>query len=244
MKTFFTLFTSLLLSISLLANNGRAKSVVTVKSMDNSDIRVVMNGKRFEPNHNSLVINNVNAGRHTIKVYKQSRTGLFNIVGRRYELVYSSQVQIKNRTQLFITIERNGFVNVAEDRMQNRNVRLQDRNNRDFDFDRDGQFGDYDTRYGYEAGMNAAEFNRVLRTIDAEWFEGNKIKSATHIVRSHRLSTAQVMEIMRLFTFENNRLELAKLAYTNTVDKWNYREVYSLFSFQASKTELERYIRK
>jgi hypothetical protein len=47
---------------------------------------------------------------------------------------------------------------------------------------------------------------------------------------------------MRLFTFENNRLELAKQAYDNVVDKWNYREVYTLFSFEASKRELEREI--
>ncbi|MBK7291378.1 MAG: DUF4476 domain-containing protein [Chitinophagaceae bacterium] len=32
----------------------------------------------------------------------------------------------------------------------------------------------------------------------------------------------QVKEMMLLFTFENNRLEIAKLAFSKTVDKNNY----------------------
>lgn len=243
MKTIFTLITSLLLSMTLLANNGRNKSTVMVKSVDNADIRVVMDGKRFEPNGNALIISNVNPGRHQIKVYRQSRTGLFNIVGKRYEMVYDSDIQLKNRTQLFITIERGGYVTVAENRIQNRDGRFNDRSNRDFDFDRDGQFGEYDTRYGYTPAMNDRDFDRVLQNISREWLESNKLKSAVHVVGSNNLSTDQVKEVMRLFQFESNKLEVAKQSYQNVVDKWNFREVYTLLSFQASKTELDRYIR-
>jgi hypothetical protein len=239
MKTIFTLISSLLLSMTLLANNGRNRSEVMIRSMDNADIRVVMDGRRFEPNDNALIIHNVKAGKHDIKVYRQARRGIFHDFINRYELVYSGRMQVKNRTQLFISIERNGFVNIAENRIPG-NGRFDDRRHRDFDFDNGGRFGDYDTRYGYERAMQDREFERVLQSIDKEWFEGNKIKSAVHVVRNNMLSTDQVKELMRLFTFENNRLELAKQAYDNVVDKWNYREVYTLFSFEASKRELER----
>jgi hypothetical protein len=198
-----------------------------------------MDGRRFEPNDNALIIHNVKAGKHDIKVYRQARRGIFHDFINRYELVYSGRMQVKNRTQLFISIERNGFVNIAENRIPG-NGRFDDRRHRDFDFDNGGRFGDYDTRYGYERAMQDREFERVLQSIDKEWFEGNKIKSAVHVVRNNMLSTDQVKELMRLFTFENNRLELAKQAYDNVVDKWNYREVYTLFSFEASKRELER----
>lgn len=241
MKTIFTLISSLLLSMTLLANNGRNRSEVMVRSMDNADIRVVMDGRRFEPNDNALIIHNVKAGKHDIKVYRQARRGIFHDFINRYELVYSGRIQVKNRTQLFISIERNGFVNIAENRIQG-NGRFDDRRHRDFDFESGGRYGDYDTRYGYEKGMQDREFERVLQSIDKEWFEGTKIKSAVHVVRNNRLTTDQVKELMRLFQFENNRLELAKQAYENVVDKWNYREVYTLLSFEASKRELEREI--
>ncbi|MCR6721136.1 MAG: DUF4476 domain-containing protein [Chitinophagaceae bacterium] len=243
MKTIFTLITSMLLSITLFANNARNKSTVMVKSVDNADIRVVLDGKQFEPNGNALVISNVDAGRHQIKVYRQSRTGFLNILGKKYEVVYNSDIQLKNRTQLMITIDRGGFVNVTESRLQNNDGRFNDRSSRDFDFARDGKFGDYDNRYTSAPAMSARDFDRVLDNISREWLESNKLKSAVHVVSSNNLSTDQVKEVMRLFQFEANKLEVAKQSYRNVVDKWNFREVYTLLSFQASKTELDRYIR-
>lgn len=241
MKTIFTLLVSLLVSVSLMANDARGKSSVIIKSMDNADVRVVLDGKRFEPNGNALVISNIDAGRHTLKVYRQSRVGLFSIVGKRYELVYNSQLQFRGRTQMMLTIDRNGVVNVKETRVNGRDDRFNNRSNRDFDFGRDGVYGDYDRHVA--PSMSDAAFQRMLSNIDREWLESNKMKSASQVLRTQNLSTDQVKEMMRLFRFENNRLEIAKQAYANVVDKWNYQEVNTLFSYSSSRTELDRYIR-
>ena len=48
---------------------------------------------------------------------------------------------------------------------------------------------------------------------------------------------------MLLFTFENNRLEIAKYAYGKTVDKGNYFVVNDVFTFN-SKEKLNEYIRQ
>ena len=48
---------------------------------------------------------------------------------------------------------------------------------------------------------------------------------------------------MLLFTFENNRLEIAKYAYGKTVDKGNYFVVNDAFTFN-SKEKLNEYIRE
>jgi len=243
MKTIFTLLISMLSGTALLANNPLNKSMVLVKSVDNADIRVVMDGKRFEPGSNAVVISNVSPGRHQVAVYRQSRTGLFNIISGKYEMVYNGNIQIKNRVQLLLTIERGGYVNITESRTADRDNRFNDRSSRDFDFNRDGQFDDYGSRYDYTPAMNDREFERVLQSISREWLESNKLKSAVHVVSGNNISTDQVKDIMRLFQFENNKLEVARQAYRNVVDKWNFREVYTLLSFQASKAELDRYIR-
>ena len=109
--------------------------------------------------------------------------------------------------------------------------------------DNDGQWGDYDSHEGYASGMNDREFKNTLQAIDKEWLESNKFKSASQIVKSNSLTTAQVEQVLMLFSFENNKLEIAKQAYMNTVDKRNYSRLYDVFSFNSSKTELERYIR-
>jgi hypothetical protein len=115
-----------------------------------------------------------------------------------------------------------------------------DNNARD---DRDGKFGDYETDYGYGKGMSDREFSQVLQEISKEWLETNKMKSATQIVTTNSLTSAQVKQMILLFNFESNKLELAKQAYQNTVDKKNYYMINDVFSFNGSKDELARYIR-
>jgi hypothetical protein len=244
MKTIFTLLTSLFMSMAVFAA-AKPQSILTIKSSDNSDIRVVLDGKRFEPNDNSVMLRGIEDGYHTIKVFKQKHSGFFNMAGKRYELVYNSSVNIKKRTHLFITIERNGRITMQENRIKRDwdNGR-HNRNDEVYEYDRDGQWGDYDSHEAYASGMNDREFKSVLQSIEKEWLESNKLKSASQIVKSNSLSTAQVEQLLLLFSFENNKLELAKQAYANTVDKRNYSRLFDVFSFNSSKAELERYIQR
>jgi len=48
---------------------------------------------------------------------------------------------------------------------------------------------------------------------------------------------------MLLFSFENNRLDIAKYAYGKAVDKRNYDVVNDAFTFN-SKEKLDQYIRE
>ena len=236
MKTIFTLFLSLFMSMAVFAA-ARPTSILTIKSADNADIRVVLDGKRFEPHDNSIMFGSMEPGRHSIKIFKQRRNGWFNLTGGNYELVYNTTVDLKRRTHLFITVERSGRISMQENRLK----RTSDRDYRRND-DYSGQWGDHDSHDGYAAGMSDREFKQVLKSISSEWLESNKFKSASHIVKNNSFSTAQVEQILLLFSFENNKLELAKQAYLNTVDKKNYPMLFDVFSFSGSKRELERYI--
>lgn len=240
MKTIFTLAASLFMSIAVFAA-AKPKSILTVKSVDQADIRVMLDGQRYEPNDNSIMFGSIEPGRHDIKIYRQRRGGFFNLAGKNFELVYNTSIQLKRRTHLFITVEKNGAISMMENKVR-----------KDFDWDatpqrgdnqNGGQWGDYDQHEGYSAGMSDRDFRNVLQSIDKEWLESNKLKSATQVVKNSNLTTAQVEQILVLFTFENNKLDIAKQAYMNTVDKKNYSRVYDVFSFNSSKKELERYIR-
>ena len=270
MKTFFTLVTFLLMSIAVFAA-AKPMSILTIKSNDNADIRVILDGKRFEPNDNSIMLRGIEDGYHNIKVFRERGRGFFGVNGKKYELVYNNTIDLKRRTHLFITIERNGRISMQENRIKkdwdrqdrdwdydknrdndgnydnhsnDHHDRNYDRNEKDYDVDHDGQWGDYDNNEGYTSGMNDREFKTVLQSINKEWLESNKYKSASQIVKMNRMTTAQVEQILLLFSFENNKLEIAKQAYANTVDKRNYSRLFDLFSFNSSKVELERYIRR
>ncbi len=263
MKTIFTLFTSLFMSIAVFAA-AKPQSILTIKSTDNADIRIVLDGKRFDPNDNSIMLRGIDDGYHNIKVFREKSRGFFGKNGRRYEMVYNSTIHVKRRTHLFITIERNGRISMQENRIKkdwdrqdrdwdndrnddrkrdDRHGRDYDRNEKDYDSDKDGMWGDYDNNEGYASGMNDGEFKTVLTSIDKEWLESNKFKSASQIVKNNSLATAQVEQILLLFSFENNKLDLAKQAYANTVDKGNYSRLFDVFSLNSSIKELERFIR-
>jgi hypothetical protein len=47
---------------------------------------------------------------------------------------------------------------------------------------------------------------------------------------------------MQLFSFEDSRLDFAKFAYKNCINKGNYFEVNQAFSFESSVDNLNQFI--
>jgi hypothetical protein len=254
MKRISTLLASLVLSIAVFAA-PRPKNSLTIQSVDNSDIRVIVDGRRFEPNDNSIRISGLETGTHKVKIYKARNNGMFTIYNKRYEVVFNGSVAIRPRSNMNILIDRYGRATINDNRGNNGrgNQNYGDRddefdfergnNSGDYGSDRGGSWGDYDQHDGYSSAMSDREFRQVLESIDKEWLESNKIKSASHIVTSNQMTSAQVKQIAQLFSFENNKLEVAKKAYQSTIDKRNYTMIMDVFSFNSSKEELARFIR-
>ena len=78
------------------------------------DVRVVLDGKRFESATNTVTISDLNAGYHTIKIYHQKNTSMFNIFNKRYEVVYNTSLNLKAGSLIQITVERFGKVSMSE----------------------------------------------------------------------------------------------------------------------------------
>lgn len=291
MKTIFTLLLASLVSVSVMAAGTRPKSTLIIRSAERGDIRVVIDGRRFEPNDNFLRIRNLESGYHNVKIYRERTSGAFNIFGKRYEVIFNRSMRIMNNTM--IMIDRYGRATVNERRSNGRYDRndreygygygnrdnrdydpndrdwndrnsndrdWDDRNwdrNHDFEYDRNSNNGDYgdrdrDVRWndrdsrdynGFNRAMSDIEFSRVLQSMQREWLENNKAKSASQVISANYFTTAQVKQMLQLFSFENLKLDLAKQAYTKTVDQRNYYMINDVFSSGSSQTELERYIR-
>jgi hypothetical protein len=56
------------------------------------------------------------------------------------------------------------------------------------------------------------------------------------------MTTAQVSQIMALFSFEDSKLDFAKFAYGRTYDLSNYFMVNNAFTFSSSVDELNDFI--
>ena len=95
---------------------------------------------------------------------------------------------------------------------------------------------------GCSGPMEFSDFAAAKKTVSGNSFEDGKLSSARTIVTSNCLCVNQIMEICRLFGYEETKLTFAKFAYKYCVDPRNYFKVVGVFSFDASKEDLNHFI--
>ena len=127
-----------------------------------------------------------------------------------------------------------------DDRVYDNNDR-DNRDNRDYEDDRNDD-PRYDDNYG--RAMNNNDFAQAKESLRREWFENTRLETAKQIIDQNYFTSKQVKEMVLLFTFENNRLDIAKYAYGKTVDKGNYFVMNDAFTFNSNKEKLSEYIRE
>jgi hypothetical protein len=90
--------------------------------------------------------------------------------------------------------------------------------------------------------MDQNAFGGAVSTINGQSFESNKLQVAKQAFASNCMTSAQVGQIMQLFSFEDSRLDFAKFAYGHTYDLGNYYQINSAFTFSSSVDELNDFI--
>lgn len=265
MKNIFTLLLGGLLTTSAFANN------ITLTFPNNRNYQVTIDGRNVNSydysNNNTVYLNNLQYGQHTIEVYRMKKNGW----GNKNRPVYSSSFSSSPQYDLNIAIDNNGRVQMYQTKSNDygRNSRG---NNKGYDNnddrwgkhkDHDGdddrgrdnrKNGDYNNDNHNNGGYNSSDrntnhysqamsdydFNQLVQKINKQWI--GKMGTAKDGINNNYFSTYQVKQILQIFSSENDRLELAKLSYRNVVDQQNFRQLYDLFSRQ-SQTELDRYTR-
>ena len=90
--------------------------------------------------------------------------------------------------------------------------------------------------------MDWNSYKAAKETIAQASFEETKLSTAKTVIASNCMSTDQIINICKLFSFEGSKLDFAKAAYSRATDKGNYFKVGEVFAFDASKTDLNNYI--
>lgn len=258
MTKIYSLILALLIGICAIAADRPRSGMLTIsmKDNDNSYMRVVIDGRNYSERDNDFTISNIEPGYHSVQVYRvNSSRSPFEIFGgrnNREQLIYSNSLYVKPRTEVEITINRNGKTKVKERDI--RNNRNNDRWDDDDRWDRDGRNnGGWGNNGGYNNGGygNGGSYNRtpsfqemqsMKQMLRRERFENTRVSTARQMFNEHAFTSSQVRELLQEFSFENNKLDLAKYAYRNTVDRNNYYVVLDVFSYHSSKQELSNYM--
>ncbi len=269
MKKISTLLVSSLFSLSLLAYDGSGLSISTINT--SSKFKVEVDGHNVFMQGNSVTLDYLNVGYHSVRIYREAkRKNFYNDYGRRDdgddrrderydrrdgadnfrnerygsrdEIIYSTSIYLSKDSHTDIIISKSGKVFVDSYRVGPEN---------DWYNNNDGtcqEGGDNTNGGGWNNGygnvMNTRDFQMAKESISKEWFENNRLTLAKTIMDKNNFTTQQVKDMMLLFTFENNRLEVAKYAYSKTVDKQNYYQLNDALTFSSTKEELARFIRE
>lgn len=90
--------------------------------------------------------------------------------------------------------------------------------------------------------MDDASFGKAKQTIASKGFDETRLSTAKQVAKANCLTTEQIVAIMKIFGFDETRLDFAKYAYDYCFDKNNYFTVSEGFSFDSSTEELNQYI--
>jgi hypothetical protein len=234
MKKFFTLLLASLFSLSLFAFNGSRLSISAPGT--STELKIEIDGRQFTMKNNSITLGYLGEGSHLVKIYRESKKNFMGFGRKSY--LFNNSIFLKRGFHLDITVNRFGKVMQDEQRIDATD---------EFYNDEDDYYDDQTAGYGnaqYRNVMGVREFHDLKEQLRKEWFENNRLTSVKYIVEKSFFTTEQVKEIMLLFTFESNRLEVAKAAYCKTVDQRNYFQLFDLLSFKSSKDELARFLRE
>ena len=166
-------------------------------------------------------------------------------------LVYRTRINIKNNTRLvldYFTHQglyllgtynlRNNYGNVWNDTW---NSPYGNGNGNSWD-----PYDDYQNDYGYGDTygnvMSEREFSSFLQMLKKQSFDDRRLDFLKSQLNRTDFNTRQIKAVMKEFSFDKNRLEFAKMAYRNCVDKRNYFELYDTFDFESYARELNKFV--
>ena len=227
------------------------------------------NGRWSNNDNNSITLQNLQFGQHSLTLNRVKYNGKYGSINQNNQPAYSSTFLVKQGYDLDILIKGNGEVRYV-DRPTNSIGRRSDdgyrdrRGNRDDDRRNGGDYrrgnnGGYNDRRNDNGGYNSkypsnernwramsdASFNQIYQHVKGKWFQSAKVTAVREAFDNNTnfFSTYQAKQLLTLISSENNRLDLAKTCYKNIVDKTYFTQLYDLFSKQANRDDLDRFVR-
>ncbi|MCS6934705.1 MAG: DUF4476 domain-containing protein [Chitinophagales bacterium] len=197
----------------------------------------VISGIRVDAPQTLSTIINIPPGRHFIQVYAAkpaSRQG-------QMDLTYSGYVDISPNTETFATVLYGTGQLCVDDE-------------RPVGFPAPVYAGAYywpmscmphdcqTMQPGQVFPINNRDFAVLRHTIRNAAFEDQRLNILRQAAYYHYFTSAQVAQLMNLFSFEQSRLEVAKMLYPRTLDPQHYYLLHNELTFQCSREELSEYI--
>ena len=232
---------SLGLALTTLVAQAYQTSDLTVQLEKNGLFTVVVNGQRQASNSNVFRFNRMAPGIHRIQVLRNNYWG-------SPAVVYSGKIRVPRSSRVKATLTNRNQMRVSFRPLAHNGHH------------QNGGFGIVTSGtapgYGYHNtqpvvcappapvhfGMAPFQFNRTREMMEDVPFDDDKLMIARQAIRLNGISAQQLLSLLRIMTFDSNKLQLAKFAYKFVSDPENYFILNDAFTFSSSIRELDNFI--
>ena len=102
--------------------------------------------------------------------------------------------------------------------------------------------GEHRPGYGYNRVMNDQLFQTFYKEMKNEPFKDDRMKLLNAALAGSDFTSAQCLQLTKLYTFDDDRMEIMKIMYPRIVDKEAFFTVINTLTFSSRKEKMKDFI--
>ena len=187
----------------------------------NTPILVYLGGNQICLPTTTCFIANLNPGHYTVEVFATRFT-------RAGERVWKGEKLYKD----FVYFDGRGVTEIWVDGRDNMRPERPGR----------PEQGEHRPGYGYNRVMNDQLFQTFYKEMKNEPFKDDRMKLLNAALAGYDFTSAQCLQLTKLYTFDDDRMEIMKIMYPRIVDKEAFFTVINTLTFSSSKEKMKDFI--
>jgi len=187
----------------------------------NTPILVYLGGSQICLPTTTCFIANLNPGHYTVEVFATRFT-------RAGERVWKGEKLYKD----FVYFDGRGVTEIWVDGRDNMRPERPSR----------PEQGEHHPGYGYNRVMNDQLFQTFYKEMKNEPFKDDRMKLLNAALAGSDFTSAQCLQLTKLYTFDDDRMEIMKIMYPRIVDKEAFFTVINTLTFSSSKEKMKDFI--
>ena len=246
----------ILLLILASLSDAVAQSMIKVHLTDNTMINISVDGRYFSKKGTSITVGDLPPGRHLINIYtlQQDRRGRGH-----EESIYSGKVNTHAGYIAFLTYDPGtDQTDIQEQDINTYTQNTPAANNGGGNNVQPGQVNNNNNDYGNDnkyipsgpvaspvptGTLTDAKTDNLKQSVAAKKTDTEKMNTLKDGLNGEKITTDQVSVMMDWFNFEATKVDFAKWAYPNTVDKENFISLENKLSYKNYQDDLDKFIK-
>ena len=187
----------------------------------NTPILVYLGGNQICLPTTTCFIANLNPGHYTVEVFATRFT-------RAGERVWKGEKLYKD----FVYFDGRGVKEIWVDGRDNIRPERPGR----------PEQGEHRPGYGYNRVMDDQLFQTFYKEMKNEPFKDDRMKLLNAALAGSDFTSAQCLQLTKLYTFDDDRMEIMKIMYPRIVDKEAFFTVINTLTFSSSKEKMKDFM--